>query len=135
MTCEKAEEFLSAYLDDMLAPPLREEVRAHVETCAHCSELAADYRRFDLLLAAAPRVAPPAELHDRIFDSPKFAALLRSIERDAGRHGGRRTALRALPRQGDGEHGEHGEAAREGETGETATPAAGSSPARHTRRI
>lgn len=131
MTCEKAEESLSAYLDDMLAPPLREEMRAHVETCAHCSELAADYRRFDLLLAAAPRVAPPAALHDRIFDSPEFAALLRSLARDAERHGGRHTALRALPRQGDGEHGE---AAPTAETGETATPAAGSSHARPTRQ-
>ena len=134
MTCEKAEEFLSAYLDDMLAPPLREEVRTHVETCAHCSELAADYRRFDLLLAAAPRVAPPAKLHDRIFDSPEFAALLRSLERDAGRHAGRRTTLRPLPHQSDGEHGEMGAAAPAAETGETATPAAaGSSRPRPTR--
>src|SRR5690348_2412308 len=105
MTCEKAEEHLSAYLDDMLDPPLREEVRAHVETCARCSELAADYRRFDLLLAASPRVAPAAELHDRIFDSPQFAAVLRSVERESGQRAGWRTAVRPLPRPGEGEMG------------------------------
>src|SRR5690348_2969785 len=133
MTCEKAEEYLSAYLDDMLDPPLREEVRAHVQTCACCSELAADYRRFDLLLATAPRVAPPAELHDRIFDSPEFAALLRSLDRDAGRPAGRRTALRALPRQSNGENGENGETAPAAEESAEVTPAAGSSRARPTR--
>lgn len=134
MTCEKAEEHLSAYLDDMLDPPLREEVRAHVETCARCSELAADYRRFDLLLAAAPRVAPAAELHDRIFDSPQFAAVLRSVERESGQRAGWRTAVRPLPRPGEGEMGTAA-AATPAAAREAAAPAGGSSTARHPRRM
>ncbi|MGH2516309.1 MAG: anti-sigma factor family protein, partial [Ktedonobacterales bacterium] len=51
MTCEKAESYLSAYLDDMLDPQLRQDVAAHVEQCAHCAEVLADYRRGDALLA------------------------------------------------------------------------------------
>ncbi len=77
MNCEKAENHLSAYLDDMLDPQLREEIAAHLESCALCSEVVAEYRRFDMLLHDTPRVSPPPELHDRIFGSPEFAAILR----------------------------------------------------------
>jgi Tol biopolymer transport system component len=82
MTCEKAEEFLSAYLDDMLAPQLRQEVAAHVEGCTSCEGILSDYRRYDSLLAMDRRVEPPLELRARIFDSPEFAAIL-AEQRDA----------------------------------------------------
>jgi WD40 repeat protein len=77
MNCEKAENNLSAYLDDMLDPQLREEVAAHLESCASCSEVVAEYRRYDILLRDSPRVSPPPELRDRIFGSPQYAAILR----------------------------------------------------------
>jgi hypothetical protein len=77
MNCEKAENYLSAYLDDMLDPQLREEVAAHLESCALCSEVVAEYRRFDILLRDIPRVSPPPELRNRIFESPQYAAILR----------------------------------------------------------
>lgn len=76
MTCEKAEDLLSAYLDDILAPQLRGEVADHIESCDQCRETLEDYRRFDLLIAAERRVEPSPELHDRIFDSSEFAAIL-----------------------------------------------------------
>ena len=78
MICEKAEDYLSAYLDDMLDPQLRQEIEAHLESCAHCREVLAEYRRFDELLVSVPRVAPPKELHDRIFQSSEVAALIRA---------------------------------------------------------
>lgn len=111
MTCEKAEEFLSAYLDDMLDPQHRREVEAHLQSCAHCRAALEDYRRFDLLLAREPRVAPPEELYARIVESPEFVAITRSRER--GERGGVLTVLRpvaraetrpsASPMQGQGE--------------------------------
>lgn len=89
MTCEKAESYLSAYLDDILDPQLRQDVAAHVESCAHCTEVLADYRRFDALLVGVPRVAPADALREQIFGSPEFADLLR---RQNGRVGGRASA-------------------------------------------
>ena len=77
MTCEKAEDYLSAYLDDMLDPQLRQEIEAHLNGCVSCRDVLAEYRRFDELLVSVPRVAPPAELRDRIFQSPEVAALIR----------------------------------------------------------
>lgn len=96
MTCEKAEESLSAYLDDMLDPQHRREVEAHLENCAECRAVLEDYRRFDMLLDKEPRVAPPEELYARIVESPEFAAITRSRER--GERGGVLTALRPVAR-------------------------------------
>lgn len=81
MNCEKAENYLSAYLDDMLDPQLHTEVAAHLDGCAQCSEVVTEYRRYDTLLANTPRVSPSAALHDRIFNSPEFAAILRQQAR------------------------------------------------------
>ena len=94
MTCEKAEGFLSAYLDDMLDPQHRREVEAHLQSCAHCRAVLEDYRRFDLLLGQEPQVAPPEELYARIVESPEFVAITRLRER--GERGSVLTALRPV---------------------------------------
>src|SRR5258708_25702637 len=86
MMCEQAEDFRSAYLDEMLEPDLRADVSAHLDMCTECRTELADYRRLDHVLAAAPRRAPSDELHTRIFESPEDARLLRRLERaDRGR--------------------------------------------------
>ena len=72
MNCEQVEELLSAYLDNMLAPEERRQVAAHLQTCRTCTQMLADYRRNDALLARLPRVAPDAILRERIFSSPDF---------------------------------------------------------------
>lgn len=77
MTCEKAEDYLSAYLDDMLDPQLRQEIEMHLNGCASCREVLAEYRRYDELLVSVPRVTPSTELRDRIFQSPEVVALIR----------------------------------------------------------
>ncbi|MDE3229416.1 MAG: zf-HC2 domain-containing protein [Chloroflexota bacterium] len=82
MTCEWAEEHLSAYLDDALDPQLRMEVGAHIEQCAHCQALAAEYRRNDELVAKLAPLSPSDQLRQRIFESPEFAALTRELERE-----------------------------------------------------
>ncbi len=77
MTCEWAEGNLSAYLDDALDPQTRQEVGAHLEHCPRCQALADEYRRNDTLLSALAPIEPSAQLRERIFESPDFAALLR----------------------------------------------------------
>ncbi|HLY32156.1 MAG TPA: zf-HC2 domain-containing protein [Ktedonobacterales bacterium] len=90
MNCEWAEGYLSAYLDSTLDPSLREEVSAHLATCERCRDILADYRRFDALLATAPRISPPDSLRERIFSSPEFAAIARAAQRTAQRDSTRR---------------------------------------------
>lgn len=96
MTCEWAEGYLSAYLDDALDPQLRKDVGAHIETCAHCQALAEEYRRNDQLLATLAPIAPSDHLRQRIFESPDFAALVQRMEREsADAPPGRATSRRA----------------------------------------
>ncbi|HEV2238960.1 MAG TPA: anti-sigma factor, partial [Ktedonobacterales bacterium] len=83
MTCKWAEEGqLSAYLDGTLDPTARAEVESHVEHCAECTGMLAEFRYFDGLLRDLPRFEPSEHLRSRIFDSPQFADILRSLERD-----------------------------------------------------
>jgi len=77
MNCEKAEEYLSAYLDGMLDPSLCQEVAGHLESCEQCRTVIEDYRRFDQMLASMPRVSPPDEVRARIFDSPELDEIVR----------------------------------------------------------
>jgi Tol biopolymer transport system component len=61
MNCEQVKELLSAYLDDTLAQEERLQVATHLQNCAECSAILADFRRFDALLTQLPRIsAPPA---------------------------------------------------------------------------
>lgn len=82
MTCEWAEGYLSAYLDDALDPQLRKDVGAHIEQCARCQALTEEYRQNDQLLSNLAPVEPSDLLRQRIFESPDFAALARELERE-----------------------------------------------------
>ncbi len=75
MNCERVEELLSAYLDNALVPEEWREVTAHLETCAECSAMLAEFSRNDALISHLPRVSPDAALRDRIFSSPEFLEL------------------------------------------------------------
>lgn len=81
MNCERAEGYLSAFLDDALDPRLSQQVRAHVAECAHCRAILDDYGSFDHLLATTPRIEPPESLRARIFDSDEYKRI--SAEREA----------------------------------------------------
>lgn len=80
MNCKWAEGYLSACLDGTLDPAVRDEVEAHVATCSHCSDILADYRHFDGLVRDLPRYEPAPALKDRLFNSPEFAAITRSLD-------------------------------------------------------
>lgn len=75
MNCEQVEELLSAYLDNMLAPEERRQVANHLQSCRKCTQMLADFRRNDALLARLPRVTPDDTLRERIFTSPDFLEL------------------------------------------------------------
>ncbi|HZC05529.1 MAG TPA: zf-HC2 domain-containing protein, partial [Ktedonobacterales bacterium] len=83
MTCEWAEGYLSAYLDDALDPQLRKDVGAHIEQCVRCQALTEEYRRNDQLLSTLAPVEPSESLRQSIFESPAFATLARELEREA----------------------------------------------------
>ena len=75
MNCEQVKELLSAYLDNALAPEERRSVATHLEACPECSEMLADFRRFDVLLSRMPRINPDASLRERIFSSQEYLEL------------------------------------------------------------
>ena len=75
MNCERVEELLSAYLDNALAFEEWREVSAHLQTCAKCSAMLAEFSRNDALIARLPRVSPDPALRNRIFSSPEFLEL------------------------------------------------------------
>ena len=97
MTCEWAEEHLSAYLDDALDPQLRTDVGAHIDQCARCQALTEEYRRNDQLVATLTPLAPSDQLRQRIFASPEFAALTRELEREAASSSPGRRPSRRVP--------------------------------------
>jgi len=97
MTCEWAEGYLSAYLDDALDPQLRKDVGAHIEQCVRCQALAEEYRRNDQLLTTMAPVEPSDQLRQRIFESPAFAALARELERETADSPPGRVASRRAP--------------------------------------
>ncbi len=75
MNCERVEELLSAYLDNALALEEWREVSLHLQTCAKCSAMLAEFSRNDALIAQLPRVSPDPALRNRIFSSPEFFEL------------------------------------------------------------
>jgi hypothetical protein len=82
MTCEKVTTTLAGYLDDAAAsaarPQVRQEVRAHLESCADCREELQRYRKLGVLLSRMPCAVPPADLAVRI----KVAAAQAQAEAD-----------------------------------------------------
>ena len=75
MNCERVEELLSAYLDNALALEEWREVSLHLQTCAKCSVMLAEFSRNDALIARLPRVSPDPALRSRIFSSSEFFEL------------------------------------------------------------
>jgi anti-sigma factor RsiW len=75
MNCEQVEELLSAYLDNALALEERHSIATHLQECAHCSAILADFRRFDALITHLPRVNPDSALRERIFSSSQYLEL------------------------------------------------------------
>jgi hypothetical protein len=76
MQCAEVRPYLSAFVDNELAEPLRTRVARHVAGCDDCAARAEQYRAIDVLLARAPQTAPSAE----VFHAVMAAARERSAE-------------------------------------------------------
>src|SRR6266849_4674790 len=98
MNCEQVEELLSAYLDNALAPEERDVVTTHLRGCSQCSNILADFRRFDVLLSQLPRISPRPALRDRIFSSAEYLELTGTFASSGGTVGDH--TLPKLPVQG-----------------------------------
>ena len=81
MTCERAEDELSGYLDNALDPRLRQGVAAHLASCARCQEILADFQRNDEMLRALPFIEPPPGMREQFFNSPRYLKLATARER------------------------------------------------------
>lgn len=66
MRCGDITPYLSAFLDDELAEPLRDAVETHVGACADCQGKLDRLARVDLLLAALPESRPAPDVLDRV---------------------------------------------------------------------
>lgn len=75
MNCEHVRDLLSAYLDNQLAEPERQNVASHLAVCPECNAILADYRRFDALLAQIPRIEAPSSLRISLFNSEDYRQL------------------------------------------------------------
>ncbi len=79
MSTEHVEDLLSAYLDKALTHEEQEQVARHLQSCATCNAVLADYRRFDTILKKQPRVSPNVALRERIFSSTEYHELIKDI--------------------------------------------------------
>jgi len=66
MLCDQVREHLSAYLDRELTADLSAAVRAHLDACAECRDLAADLRATADLLGRLPARPAPGHLADDV---------------------------------------------------------------------
>lgn len=69
MRCERARELLGAYVDGELEKGDAAAVAAHLETCAHCREVAGDIRHIGSAMVRLGREPAPPELLARVRSS------------------------------------------------------------------
>ena len=87
MNCRRCEELWSDSLEGALAPPLEQDLRAHLASCDACSELFAAFEEIVAGLSALSSPAAPEKLRERVLDRsrPKLAATRRDAERFVSR--------------------------------------------------
>jgi hypothetical protein len=74
MQCQKVQRKLSAYLDGELDLAASRSVRSHLDQCAACMDMVADFRKADMLVRELPRLDV----------SPDFVAQLLKGAGDSG---------------------------------------------------
>jgi len=71
MECERIEELLSPYLEDDLTKEERQNVNAHLYTCAGCAELLSLMREAKESLSSFPEVEVSEGLTEKLYELPQ----------------------------------------------------------------
>jgi len=96
VTCDRARELLSGYLDGELDPAERQELERHLAECPGCSEELKALRKTVDLVRALPRVGMPAAAADKVRDRLRNELRGRNVLRKlSGWWAGARLASRA----------------------------------------
>ncbi|GIV21408.1 MAG: hypothetical protein KatS3mg023_3159 [Armatimonadota bacterium] len=66
MHCEQFREWISAYIERSITPPLAAKMEEHAASCPSCRAELEDVRALWQMMAEVQRVEPPASLHSRI---------------------------------------------------------------------
>ncbi|MEW6297366.1 MAG: zf-HC2 domain-containing protein [Thermodesulfobacteriota bacterium] len=67
MNCETYQDLVAAHVDGVLTAAERQEVEAHLSTCAHCQRVFAEEKRFHAAFVARRLIVPvPAEVEQRL---------------------------------------------------------------------
>ncbi|GCE13275.1 anti-sigma factor family protein [Tengunoibacter tsumagoiensis] len=74
MRCGQVKDLLSAYLDHMLAADECQQVAHHLQHCQACTEILADFRRYNALLSQLPRITPDLAVRQNIFLHANFSS-------------------------------------------------------------
>jgi anti-sigma factor RsiW len=68
MECQQVQRRISAYLDGELDAAAMRNMESHLEGCAACKEMAADFERVDAMVRGLPRLDVGAEFIPRLLD-------------------------------------------------------------------
>ncbi len=86
MTCRQVRQLLAAYRRDDCSPAEHAEIEAHLEGCAECRVVEAEFRRVGESIRALPQLAPPPDFFARVMaaaqaDEAKAAQQTRVAEK------------------------------------------------------
>lgn len=86
MTCRQVRQLLAAYRRDDCSPAEHAEIEAHLEGCAECRAVDAEFRRVGESIRALPQLAPPPDFFARVMaaaqaDGVKAAQQTRAVEK------------------------------------------------------
>jgi anti-sigma factor RsiW len=83
MNCRKAQEELSAYVDDMLLPEEKKELEQHIAACGSCKLQLAQLRLYAKTMAGLPKVKAPGDflkkVNERIARRSDFESVIRGF--------------------------------------------------------
>jgi anti-sigma factor RsiW len=79
MTCERFEEFLSAYLEGDLSAEEKRVMDGHMATCSSCAELLSLLRETQGALISFPQVEPGPDLMAKLYAIPEKKRFFRPV--------------------------------------------------------
>ena len=85
--CRELRPLLSAYMDNELTASELRAVQAHIDTCAECAVVLAEYRQVRSAMRSLAQPVPPAELRAAVFAKATPAYRCRAAVLTVGQRG------------------------------------------------